>query len=420
MHRRLWQSAVPRAPARARGLVSGTTAGVTWANAAASSAFWCEPSSSALVYTALGTVSASATPFRGAPAGVLRLPGGGGAGTGAGGAYLFDCGEGTVGRLRDCYLASAAALRGVFLTHLHGDHCLGLPAVLYQWLSFRHAAAAADKEAPAAAAASGGGGGGSGGAHRRLQIFGPVGVLELVRAAFPTLRARARAELPLDVIELVGAGSGSGGGGIVGGRPQPAAARAALHAVSPVGRYRLQVAESNGTLRLIDDSEHSVVAAPVLHSTTCFGFVVTGKRRRHLLPDAVRARGVPAGEAYRRLVETGSVAAPDGSTVRLEDVSYLGPRPTKFALLGDNYEAPPLMKDLAQGADVRGSKQPRIQGARAMFLPPLPPASLLPRSSLSTRPPSCRASAQKRLPRRTARRPWLAHLLATSARSGCC
>ncbi len=43
--------------------------------------------------------------------------------------YLIDCGEGTQHQLLNCAL-SANNLNGLFITHVHGDHCYGLPGLL--------------------------------------------------------------------------------------------------------------------------------------------------------------------------------------------------------------------------------------------------------------------------------------------------
>lgn len=47
--------------------------------------------------------------------------------------YLVDCGENTTGRLEQCYWCKTHGfrwLRGIFVTHLHGDHIYGIPPML--------------------------------------------------------------------------------------------------------------------------------------------------------------------------------------------------------------------------------------------------------------------------------------------------
>ncbi|MGZ5199146.1 MAG: MBL fold metallo-hydrolase [Telluria sp.] len=70
----------------------------------------------------LGTSSGTPTRTRNVAGLALRMPG-------AGHWYLVDCGEGTQHRILHTSL-SLRSLRAVFITHIHGDHCYGLPGVL--------------------------------------------------------------------------------------------------------------------------------------------------------------------------------------------------------------------------------------------------------------------------------------------------
>jgi len=69
----------------------------------------------------LGTSSGTPTKTRNVTGLALRGP--------AGGWSLVDCGEGTQHRILQTTL-SLHDLRAVFVTHLHGDHCYGLPGLL--------------------------------------------------------------------------------------------------------------------------------------------------------------------------------------------------------------------------------------------------------------------------------------------------
>jgi ribonuclease Z len=70
----------------------------------------------------LGTSSGTPTKTRNVAGLALRVPG-------AGHWYLVDCGEGTQHRILHTSL-SLRSLRAVFITHIHGDHCYGLPGLL--------------------------------------------------------------------------------------------------------------------------------------------------------------------------------------------------------------------------------------------------------------------------------------------------
>ena len=69
----------------------------------------------------LGTSSGTPSKTRNVSGLALRGPGGGWS--------LVDCGEGTQHRILNTTL-SLHDLRAIFITHLHGDHCYGLPGLL--------------------------------------------------------------------------------------------------------------------------------------------------------------------------------------------------------------------------------------------------------------------------------------------------
>jgi ribonuclease Z len=68
--------------------------------------------------------------------------------------YLFDPGEGTQRQMTYAGI-SASKITGIALTHLHGDHCLGLPGVLQRIALDRTAAGAPDTDVPIYFPASG-------------------------------------------------------------------------------------------------------------------------------------------------------------------------------------------------------------------------------------------------------------------------
>jgi ribonuclease Z len=70
--------------------------------------------------TFLGTSSATATPERNFPSVALEYDGD---------TFLFDCGEGTQRQLAK-YGINPFKIRAIFLTHIHGDHVIGVPGLV--------------------------------------------------------------------------------------------------------------------------------------------------------------------------------------------------------------------------------------------------------------------------------------------------
>ena len=84
--------------------------------------------------TTLGTGSALPSKYRNVSATHLHVPSLGG--------ILLDCGEGTLGQLRRCFGPDKTSdvyhdLRMIFISHMHGDHHLGLQALLSDRISVR-------------------------------------------------------------------------------------------------------------------------------------------------------------------------------------------------------------------------------------------------------------------------------------------
>ncbi len=90
---------------------------------------------------------------------------------------LFDCGEGTQHRMAAAHVSFNRPMR-IFITHLHGDHVLGLPGLL-QTMSLL------EREHP-------------------LQVYGPRGLASFIKAFSSILGAPG---FPLEVIELVEEGT---------------------------------------------------------------------------------------------------------------------------------------------------------------------------------------------------------------------
>jgi len=115
----------------------------------------------------LGTSGSMPTPRRSASAVAVRRKGE---------VILFDCGEGTQQRMVAARIGFRRPTR-VFISHLHGDHVLGLPGLLMTMTMLRR--------------------------ERPLHLYGPQGLLSFIRAFSRVLDAPG---FPLEVYEISGEG----------------------------------------------------------------------------------------------------------------------------------------------------------------------------------------------------------------------
>ena len=111
-------------------------------------------------------------------------------------------------------------------------------------------------------------------------------------------------------------------------------------------------AGDNDIWQVCQEGNLTVLAAPLKHRVTCFGYVIQEQQLPGKLdPDLLKLRGIPPGPLYGRIKNGETVTAPDGSLVMPADV--LGPpRPgRKVVILGDTCDSSRIM-DMASDADV--------------------------------------------------------------------
>ncbi|CDJ46212.1 hypothetical protein, conserved [Eimeria brunetti] len=228
----------------------------------------------------------------------------------------------------------------VFVTHLHGDHCLGLPSFLSQ--------IAQNPE----------------GGPRHIEIVGPEGLRSLLRCILHGTSAR---RLPsFSVVEL---------------RAVPhlhhrrsRTIRLPFLPPAPsevVGRGDIEP-DTDGSYVAFEDSEIVVTAAPIRHLVPCVGYVLTEKKSRHRIRADVidpvieknsrylkdlhkwpQLRGEPKA-VYKLLSElkAGEVFTfPDGTQVGHSDIFLEAPRPRKICFAFDTCDASRLLP-FAHGADI--------------------------------------------------------------------
>jgi ribonuclease Z len=232
-----------------------------------------------------------------------------------GSAWLFDCGEGTQQQLMRCCGAagqeaskriggeapaglSISRIKRIFITHLHGDHCLGLPGLVMTLAALR-------VRASAGLPPEGEGGGGSCEQQEQgppafapfseeaeyLEIVGPLGLARLLRGVLSStdtgvLGFRYR------VTELCDPPLGEAPRG-----------EEALHASeAPVLSL---LPDANGIYTIaVEPCGAAIRAAKLQHRVLCFGFAITEVTRPGAL-DAAKAMALGAKGPALGLLKAG-------------------------------------------------------------------------------------------------------------------
>lgn len=158
--------------------------------------------------------------------------------------WLFDCGEATQHQLQHTDLRHSQ-LRRIFITHLHGDHIYGLMGLLATCGMAGHA--------------------------QPIDIYGPAGLDEYVRASAHFSRLRLGEQIHVQTVQ----------GGVV-----------------------------------YEDAEFVVSCASLRHRVPAFGYRVTEKERagRFNVERAVEL-GIPSGPLYGRLKRGETITLADGRRI---------------------------------------------------------------------------------------------------------
>ena len=218
----------------------------------------------------LGTGASMPTPRRGSSSVVVRV---------GRSLYMFDCGEGTQ---RQMVRAGVGFRRKtlIFLSHLHGDHVLGLPGLLQSMRLL--------------------------GRERRLDIYGPVGTVEYVKAFSEALGGPA---FPVIIHEIMEPGVVYSGDGL------------------------------------------EVVAARSSHRVESWSYgLFEEPRPGRFHPEKARAQGVPEGRLWHRL-QHGEAVTVEGRTIQPMMVAD-PPRPGRRIVYSGDTRPYPGMIELAGGADL--------------------------------------------------------------------
>ena len=202
--------------------------------------------------------------------------------------WLFDCGEGVQKQLLFTSVPRARISR-IFITHMHGDHCFGLPPLLCSLSIVEHLP--------------------------RPHIYGPIGIREFIEKTLLLTRS-------------------------------PTIPSANIHEFTPTQF------PDKGTLLIHEDNRWSVRAGWIRHKIPCLGFVIEERTSQGtLLMDRARKLGLNPGKMCAQLKNGQSIQLENGTIIHPDQVMTRPRKGRKFVILGDNSDASSLKLD-AEHADI--------------------------------------------------------------------
>ena len=205
---------------------------------------------------------------------------------------LIDCGEGTQHQLLHTKL-SLNQLQAICITHVHGDHCYGLPGLLAS-------AAMSGRCAP-------------------LTLIAPKAIATLLDAVILTTELHFPFAINFVVIEEVLSESDND------------------HKVS---------------IDLSDQQQLEIDITPLSHRVASYGFGITQIiSRRTLSTDKLTADNIPAGELWGKLQQGQDVTTDDGRKLRSVNYTDNDRQHTRVVVAGDN-DTPEHLKAAMVGADL--------------------------------------------------------------------
>lgn len=205
------------------------------------------------------------------------------------GSFLFDCGDGSLRQMLQSPFCRPARIRGIFLTHLHADHCLGLPAMALclgqlQKSNYRHSIGDAGARYTLKAS-------------ERKPCYGPRGLYRM----FSELTQRH-----LDLKEIA---------------PAP-------------------MTESLQDFVIHETESLRIAAVPIRHTVPCFGFVIEEKAQRKIdAEQLVTEFGLAPGPLYKELLEMRPVASPKTGALIDPRAVVKEVRGRTVVILGDTCDA---------------------------------------------------------------------------------